>query len=138
MKPATSLASKITLLTVLTLVLLTGFLLVFAAVQFRISPTNFIVAPALNHITSVAGDVAETPAGSRTELLSRISKEYGVEFYLVDVDGRSLTGVPVNLPPAIRTEISQKIQRLREDAVRRAGGSGRVGSDGPAIGPWRV
>ena len=38
----------------------------FAAVQFRISPTNFIVAPALNHITSVAGevaqDLAETPA----------------------------------------------------------------------------
>src|SRR5215470_14007465 len=137
-----SLASKITLLTVLTLVLLTGFLLVFAAVQFRISPTNFIVAPALNHITSVAGDVAqdlaETPEGSRTELLSRLSKEYGVEFYLVDVDGRSLTGVPVNLPPAIRTEISQKIQRLREDAVRRAGGSGRVGPAGPGFGPGRV
>src|SRR6478672_11176577 len=109
MTPATSLASKITVLTVLTLVLLTGFLLMFAAVQFRISPTNFIVAPELNHITSVAGDVAqdlaETPAGSRAELLSRFSKDYGVEFYLVDVDGQSLTGTPVNLPPAIRTEI---------------------------------
>src|SRR5215831_6531812 len=117
MKPATSLASKITLLAVLTLVLLTAFLLIFAAVQFRISPTNFIVAPALNHITSVAGnlvqDLAETPAGSRNELLSRLSKEYGVEFYLVDADGHSLTGVPIDLPPAIRTEISQKIQWLR-------------------------
>jgi two-component system sensor histidine kinase CpxA len=142
MKPAMSLASKITLLTLLTLVLLTGFLLVFAAVQFRISPTNFIVAPALNHITSVAGDVAqdlaETPAKSRTELLSRLSKEYGAEFYLVDVDGNSLTGVPVNLPPSIRTEINQKIQRLREDAIRRAGGSGRIGAAGLVIGPWRV
>src|SRR5215831_2525382 len=142
MKPTTSLASKITLLAVLTLVLLTAFLLIFAAVQFRISPTNFIVAPALNHITSVAGDLAqdlaETPAGSRTELLSRLSKEYGVEFYLVDVDGRSLTGVPVNLPPAIRNEISRKIQRLREDAARRAGGSGRVGPAGPGFGLWRV
>src|SRR5262249_31175317 len=142
MRPATSLASKITLLTVLTLVLLSSFLLIFAAVQFRISPTNFIVAPALNHIRSVAGDVAqdlaETAAGSRTELLSRLSKEYGVEFYLVDVDGRSLTGVPINLPPAIRTEISQKNQRLREDAAPRAGGSGRVGPAGLGIGPWRV
>ena len=142
MKPAASLTSKITLLALLTLVLLTSFLLIFAAVQFRISPTNFIVAPALNHITSVAGDVAqdlaETPAGSRTELLSRLSKDYGVEFYLVDVDGHSLTGVPVNLPPAIRIEISQKIQQLREDAARRAGGSGRVGPGGLVIGPWRV
>jgi signal transduction histidine kinase len=142
MIPATSLASKITVLTVLTLVLLTGFLLMFAAVQFRISPTNFIVAPELNHITSVAGDVAQdladTPAGSRAELLSRFSKDYGVEFYLVDVDGQSLTGVPINLPPAIRSEIGQKIQRLREDAARRAGASGRVGSAGLVIGPWRV
>ena len=112
MTPATSLASKITLLTLLTLVLLTAFLLMFAAVQFRISPTNFIVAPELNHITSVAGDVAqnlaETPAGSRAELLSRLSKEYGVEFYLVDVDGQSLTEVPINLPTAIRSEISRR------------------------------
>jgi len=142
MKPATSLASKITLLAVLTLLFLTAFLLLFAAIQFRISPTNFIVAPALNHITSVAGDLAqdlaETPAGSRTELLSRLSKEYGVEFYLVDVDGNSLTGVPVILPLSIRTEISRKIQQLRQDAARRAGGSGRIGPDGPAIGPWRV
>src|SRR5262252_4997691 len=129
MKLATSLASKITLLAVLTLLLLTGVLLVFAAVQFRISPTNFIVAPALNHITSVAGevaqDLAETPAASRAELLSRLSKEYGVQFYLVDVDGRSLTSEPVKLPARIPAEISQTVQRLREEAARRAGGPGR-------------
>src|SRR4051812_12864472 len=137
-----TLASKITLLTVLTIILLTGCLLIFAAVQFRISPTNFIVAPALNHITSVAGevaqDLADTPAGSRAELLSRLSQEYGVEFYLVDVEGQSLTGTPVTLPAAIRSEISQKIQRLREDAARRAGGAGRVGPVGLGFGPWRV
>src|SRR5215469_12880516 len=99
MMKLTSLAAKISLLTVLTLVLLTGVLLVFAGVQFRISPTNFIVAPALNHVMSVAGevaqDLAETPVTSRAELLSRMSRDCGVDFYLVDTDGRSLTGVPV-------------------------------------------
>ena len=137
----TSLASKISLLTVLTLVLLTGVLLVFAGVQFRISPTSFIVAPALNHVMSVAGevaqDLAETPATSRAELLSRLSKDYGVDFYLVDTDGGSLTGVPVNLPPTIRTEISETIHRLREDATRRAG-SGRFEPAGLEFGPRRV
>src|ERR1051326_5657214 len=134
MKLAASLASKIALLTVLTLVLLTGVVLVFAGVQFRISPTNFIVAPALNHVTSVAGEVAKDlggkPAGSRGELLSRLSKDYGVECYLVDIDAHSLTGAPVSLPPAIRSEISATLQRLREAAIRRA--AGRSGGFGPA------
>jgi two-component system sensor histidine kinase CpxA len=142
MKLTASLASKISLLTALTLVLLTAVLLVFAAVQFRISPTNFIVAPALNHVTSVAGelaqDLAETPAASRAELLSRLSKDFGVDFYLVDIDGHSLTGAPVNLPAEIRTEISATIQRLREDATRRAGGSGRFGPAGLEFGARRV
>src|ERR1051326_2903423 len=142
MRLAPSLASKIALLTVLTLVLLTGVLLVFAAVQFRISPTNFIVAPALNHVTSVAGELAqnlaETPAASRGELLSRLSKDYGVEFYLVDIEGHSLTDAPVTLPAVIRSEIGQTIQRLREEAARRGGGSGRFGPAGLEFGPRRV
>src|SRR2546428_13011471 len=99
MKLGASLTSKIALLSILTLVLLTGVLLVFADVQFRISPTNFIVAPALNRVTSVAGEVAqalaETPVSSREELLSRLSKEYGVEFYLVDDNGHSLASTPI-------------------------------------------
>ena len=141
MKVAISLASKITLMTVLTLVLLTGVLLIFAAIQFRISPTSFIVAPTLNHITSVAGelaqDLAETPAASRAELLSRLSMEYGVEFYLVDVDGHSLTALPAKLPPPIRAQISQTIQRLREN--RRTGvAPGGFGPAGLEFGPRRV
>jgi two-component system sensor histidine kinase CpxA len=142
MKLTASLASKISLLTALTLVLLTGVLLVFAGVQFRISPTSFIVAPALNHVMSVAGevaqDLAETPAPSRAELLLRLSKDYGVDFYLVDTDGRSLTSEPVKLPPTIRTEITETIQRLREDATRRAAGSGRFAPAGFEFGPRRV
>src|SRR5262249_14386504 len=84
-----------------------------------------------------AQDLGETPATSRAELLSRLSKDYGVDFYLVDTDGRSLTGVPVKLPPTIRTQISETIQRLREGAALR-GGSGRFGPAGLEFGPRRV
>src|SRR5262249_37540644 len=117
MKLRLSLSWKIALLAVLTLVMLTGVLLIFAGVQFRISLTNFIVAPAVNRILSVSGelaqDLAETPASSHSELLSRLSKEYGVDSYLVDFNGRSLTNTPVNLPDSIREQISQSVQRLR-------------------------
>jgi hypothetical protein len=126
MKPAASLTSKIALLGILTLVLLTGVLLIFADVQFRISPTNFIVAPALNRVTSVAGevaqDLAETPVSSREELLARLSKEYGVEFYLVDDNGHSLASTPIELPQQVRDGISQTTQRLREEVSRRRAG----------------
>ena len=47
-----SLTWKVALLAVLTVVMLSGVLLIFAGVQFRINPTNFIVAPALNRIRS--------------------------------------------------------------------------------------
>src|SRR6185295_17004313 len=86
---------KIALLAILTLVMLTGVLLIFAGMQFRISPENFIVAPALNRVLSVSGEVAqelgETPLESRAALLDRFSKEYGVDFYLVDVNGNNMT-----------------------------------------------
>jgi signal transduction histidine kinase len=66
------------------------------------------------------------------------SNEYRVEFYLVDVDGHSLTAASVDLPQAIRTEISLKIQQLREYAAQRASGSGRVGPAGLGFGPGRI
>jgi len=56
-----SLPWKIAFLAILTLVMLTGVLLVFAGVQFRISPENFIVGPALNRILSVSGEKSHCP-----------------------------------------------------------------------------
>src|SRR5215472_6635693 len=101
MRARTSLAWNVALLTILTLLVLTSVIFIFAAVQFRISPTNFIAALALNHVTAVAGDMAqdlaETPVSGRDELLSRLSKEYRTDFYLVDADGRSLATTPVDL-----------------------------------------
>src|SRR5207248_913003 len=115
MKPRLSLTWKITLLAALTLVLVTCVMLVFAGVLFRISPGNFIVAPAFNRITSVAGqlaqDLGETTVAARSDLLSRFSKEYGVDFFLIDGSGQSLTNTPVVLPPGVKNEMSQVIQR---------------------------
>jgi two-component system sensor histidine kinase CpxA len=122
---------KITLLAILTVFLLSGVLMIFAGVQFRISLTNFIVAPAVNRIMSVSGelaqDLAETPVSSRSELLARFSKENGVDFYLIDFNGRSLTNTAVTLPEPIREQIAQGVQRLR------APGPGRPGP-GPGFG----
>src|SRR5262249_25456301 len=88
MSPRLSLTWRIAILAIVTLVMLTGVLLIFAGVQYRISPENFIVAPALNRVLSVSGelvqDLGETPVGSRADLLQRFSKQYKVDFYLVD------------------------------------------------------
>jgi hypothetical protein len=118
MKWRLSLTWKIALLAVLTLVMLSGVLLIFGEVQFRISPENFIVAPALNRILSVQGELAqdllETPVTGRAELLTRFSKEYGVEFYLVDANGQTLTGSAV----ALSAEIIQGMARFRNEPGR--------------------
>src|SRR5262245_28799829 len=105
---------KIAILAMLTLVMLTAVLLIFAGMQFRISPESFIVAPALNRVLSVSGEVAqelgETPLESRAELLDRFSKEYGVEFYLVDVNGNSMTKTHAALPKEIVEEVAQRFR----------------------------
>src|SRR6185436_4961845 len=105
MRARLSFSWKIAILASVTLVMLTGVVLIFAGVQFRISPENFIVAPALNRVLSVSGELAqdlgETPVGSRADLLDRFSKEYGVAFYLVDGNANSLTTAAVALPKEI-------------------------------------
>jgi signal transduction histidine kinase len=131
MKLHVSLTLKIAILAGVTLLMLTSVLLIFAAVQFRISPENFIGAPAQNRIRSVAyefgQDLGETPAAARVELLDRFSKEYGVNFYLVDGNGQSLTSAPLTLPQEVRDSITQ---RLNEDSNRRPPGPGRPGPGG--------
>ena len=111
-----SLPWKIAFLAILTLVMLTGVLLVFAGVQFRISPENFIVGPALNRILSVSGELAqdlgETPVESRAELLDRFSKVYGVDFYLIDVNGNSVAGTHAALPEEVGDEVAQRFRNL--------------------------
>jgi len=111
-----SLTWKVAILASVTLLMITGVLLIFAGMQFRISPENFIVAPALNRVLSVSGELAqdlgETPAGARAELLDRFSKEYKVQFHLVDGSGNSMTGVPAGLPKEIVDEIAQRFRSL--------------------------
>jgi two-component system sensor histidine kinase CpxA len=91
------------------------------------------MAPAVNRIRSVSGDLAaelaETPLASRSELLARFSKEYGVDFTLVDFNGHSLTSNSVDLPDPVRERMSQTLQRFRP-----GGGGGGRGGPPPAFG----
>jgi two-component system sensor histidine kinase CpxA len=125
MKPRLSLTWKIALLAMLTLLMLTVVLLIFAGVQFRISPENFIVAPALNRVLSVSGELAqdlgETPVGGRAELLARFSKAYNVDFYLVDGNGNDLTSASVSLPQEIVDEIRERFRNIGRAAPARPG-----------------
>ena len=128
MKPRLSLTWKIAVLAIVTLVMLTGVLLIFAGVQFRISPENFIVAPALNRVLSVSGqlaqDLGETSMAGRAELLERFSMEYGVDFYLVDGNGNILAR-PETAPPGLPHEIVSEIeQRFRNAGPRPAPAGG--------------
>jgi two-component system sensor histidine kinase CpxA len=103
------------------------------------------MAPAVNRIRSVSGDLAaelaETPLASRSELLSRFSKEYGVEFILVDFNGHSLTSNGASLPEPVREQMSQNLQRFRPGGGGPGGGpppgGGRGGPPGFGFGPGR-
>src|SRR4051812_1994565 len=118
MKLRMSLTWKIALLAVLTLLMLSSVLLIFAGVQFRISAGNFIAGLLQNRISSVAfefgQELAETPTASRAELLDRYSKEYGVNFYLLESNGQSLTNTSLTLPDEVRAEMNQLNQRFRQ------------------------
>jgi len=139
MQARLSFSWKIGLLAILTLVMLTGVLLIFAGVQFRISPENFIVAPALNRVLSVSGELAqelgETPLESRAELLDRFSKEYGVAFYLVDVNGNSMTKTRDPLPKEVVEEVAQ---RFRNATARPIVNAPAPGGPGPRRAIFRT
>jgi two-component system sensor histidine kinase CpxA len=116
MQARLSFSWKIAILAIVTLVMLTGVLLIFAGVQFRISPESFIVAPALNRVLSVSGEMAQelgdTLLESRAALLDRFSKEYGVDFYLVDVNGNSMTPTRAPLPTEISEEVAKRFRNV--------------------------
>jgi two-component system, OmpR family, sensor histidine kinase CpxA len=124
MRARLSFSWKIAILAIVTLVMLTGVLLIFAGVQFRISPENFIVAPALNRVLSVSGEVAqelgETPLESRAELLDRFAKEYGVDFYLVDVNGNSMAKTRAPLPKEVVEEVAQRFRNATSRPIANA------------------
>jgi two-component system sensor histidine kinase CpxA len=129
-----SLTWRIAFLAILTLLMLTGVLLMFAGVQYRISPENFIVAPALNRVLSVSGELAQelgdTTAVSRADLLQRFSKQYDVDFYLVDGTGNSMTTMPAALPKEVVDDIAQRFRNIN---ARPAAG-GRTAPGGPVPG----
>jgi hypothetical protein len=115
MKLRLSLSWQIAMLAMLTLVTMTGLLLAFAGVQFRMSPESFIVAPAVNRVLSVAGELGAGSRGNSGGVARRtaraVSKQYGVDFYLVDGNAKSVTSVPALLPQEVMDDIAQRRPR---------------------------
>ena len=110
MKPRLSLSWKIALLAVINAMVVTAVPLVFAGLLFRVPPENFLVAPAVNRILNAAGqlglDLAETPTNGRKDLLERFSKETGVDFLMVDSQGRNLVNPQLDLRPEVLREVT--------------------------------
>jgi len=138
MKPRLSLSWKIALLAVINAMVVTAVPLVFAGLLFRVPPENFLVAPAVNRILNAAGqlglDLAETPTNGRKDLLERFSKETGVDFLMVDSQGRNLVNPQLDLRPEVLREVTHPRPPGRGGPPRGFGGGGPR-PPGPEGGP---
>lgn len=114
MTPRFSLSFKVVILTLINVVLLFALLLIFAQVQFRVSPESFLSVPGQEHVLPVYNDfryeLTSTPPSGRKELVDRFSKNYpGITFHLVDIDGKSVTDPSEQIPEAIAKEIRRRV-----------------------------
>src|SRR5580692_6163754 len=96
------LSRKILTLALLNLILIAAVLAMFAQWQFGLSIESLLLGPARDRIMAIANaagrDLDVTPYAARTNLLAAYSQRYGVDFFLVDPRGESLTGDTVKLP----------------------------------------
>jgi two-component system sensor histidine kinase CpxA len=96
------LSRKILTLALLNLILIAAVLAMFAQWQFGLSIESLLLGPARDRIMAIANaagrDLDATPYAARTNLLAAYSQRYGVDFFLVDPRGESLTGDTVKLP----------------------------------------
>ena len=128
MKPRVSLSTRILMLATVNAVLLLILLLAVARFEFGVGPRTFLFAPAHDRTLSVAREVAvdleQTPPQARTGLMGRFAHDYGADFYLFKNDGMQLAGRIVELPAAVRDELTRG---------QRGAGRGREGR--PRRGP---
>lgn len=105
------LTTKIILLTLLNLVLLTIVFVIFVRFQLQDEFESFLMSTARERILAVsrllALDMQQTAPQARTELLAQYSETYGVTFLLADTDARVVAGPPINLP----SDVVERVQR---------------------------
>jgi two-component system sensor histidine kinase CpxA len=135
------LSQKILGLALLNLALIAVVLVVFVQRQFGLSIESLVLGPARDRILSlsnaIARDLDSTPYTSRVELLNDYSRRYGVDVFLVDPDGQSLTGRAFSLPPAVLERVRGRPRESRpapEDPLD----LGPEGRDRPKLPPPRA
>jgi len=135
------LSRKILGLALLNLALIAVVLAVFAQRQFGLSIESLVLGPARDRILSlsnaIARDLDSTPYESREELLNDYSRRYGVDVFLVDPEGQSLTGRDFPLPPAVLERMRGRASESKpapEDPL----GLGPTGQDEPHFPPPRA
>jgi two-component system sensor histidine kinase CpxA len=105
------LTTKIVLLTLLNLALLSVVFVIFVRFQLQDEFESYLMSTARERILAVsrllALDLQQTPPDERTELLAQYSDTHGVTFLLADPDARIIAGPALNLPQ----EVAERIQR---------------------------
>jgi len=105
------LTTKIILLTLLNLALLSLVFVVFVRFQLQDEFESFLMSTARERILAVsrllALDMQQTPSEGRTELLAQYSDTYKVTFLLTDTNARIIAGPPVSLP----SDVTERVQR---------------------------
>jgi two-component system sensor histidine kinase CpxA len=128
MRSRLTLSTKVLLLALLNVTLLTALSLLFMRVQFRVDWQSFLLSPAQDRILAVAGqlglDLYETSRDAWDGLLQRYSEAHGTELRLFDSNGRQLAGPRTALPAPVSLRLT-RAHHDRED--RRDIGLGRHG-----------
>ena len=105
MRPRLSLFTKVLLLLLLNLVVLSAALIVFFSLQFRFEPISPFFAASRGRLESVARLIADelrtSAEAERTAILLRYSSAYRVEFLLCSNNGRRLAGADIALPDEV-------------------------------------
>ncbi len=123
MKPRFPLSTKIFLLAFGNLLLLGLLFLGFARYGLHVRINSLLVAPAEDHVLSLARqlalDLADTAVEGRDRLLARYAKTYGVAFYLFECPATQLAGPVVDLPEPVMEELRRPPPRREPPPPRR-------------------
>ncbi len=141
-----SLSRKILCLALLNLSLLGIALLAFARSQFQLGPESLLLAPSRERIVGIADSFTlglnAAPAATRDSLFASFAKKYGADLFLIDPQGRSLLGPPLEVSRELMDRINaaapppRRAQPREFPPPRKGGGHGRRG-DGRGPRPPR-